>query len=319
MPTLIPTGKQPNTAYLLDGREWGVDANGAQTLTCKFLVFVSEPLANTALPISFTGLPAIGSVHPTFGGLYAQGYKIHEGNGSEKNRIEIEVEYAPISVTGTPGDDEDEEEEPIPSYIEALGWRSGSVSRDLTVDAESGNAVLNTAGQPFESVPQVDRPSPTFFKTFKTMARNPDWVTYVNKVNSAAMMLGGHAFSKDQVRCVQADEERIFNDPTGYKYRYTIALQVMSNLVKLNGGDTATECGWQMPLVSTGTVQRVSGELKRITVPADDGSEVPVSAPVLLDGNGEYVDSQTDPYAVLFVAYPRTNFPTMFYSEPAEQ
>ena len=311
------TGPQYNTAYLLDGREWGVDYNGAQTLTCKYEVFLETPLANASLPDTFAGLPAIGSTHPAFSGLYAQGYKIHEGEGSAKNRIEIEVEYAPISVTGTPNEDEGEGSTTIDTYIEAIGWRSGSVSRDLVADATSGIAVLNTAGLPFESVPQVDRPSPTFFKTFKTKDRFATFVGYVDRVNSDSITIGGHQFAADQVRCVPVDAERIFNDPAGYNYRYSISLQVMSNLVKLNGSNTATECGWQMPIVSTGTVQRTSGGLKRITVQADDGSDVPVSAPVLLDGNGAYDPSRTTPYTVLFDAYPRTTFPAMFYSEPA--
>ena len=309
--------KSYNVAYLLDGREWSVDAQGAQTLTCKYLAFVENPIANASLPTTFTGLPAIGSAHQSFPGLFAQSYKIHEGEGSEKTRIEIDVEYAPVSTTGTPGEDE-EEGEPIENYVEAIGWRSGSVSRDLVADATSGVAVLNSAGMPFESVPQVDRPSPTFYKTFKTKTRYATFIGYVNKVNSGTMSLGGHSFAADQVRCVQADEERIFNDASGYKYRYTVAFQVMSNLVKLNGGNTMSECGWQMPIVDCGTVVRTNEGLKRITVPSDDseGTQVPVSAPVLLDGDGDWDPDQTDPYMLLFDAYPKTSFPSLMYSEP---
>lgn len=307
--------KSFNVAYLLPGREWSVDAQGAQTLTCKYMAFVENPIANASLPATFTGLPAIGSAHPSFPGLFAQSYKIHEGEGSEKTRIEIDVEYAPVSSTGTPGEDE-EEGEPIVNFVEAIGWRSGSVSRDLAADATTGAAVLNSAGMPFESVPQVDRPSPTFYKTFKTIGRWENFVGYVNKVNSGTMTLGGLSFAANQVRCVQADEERIFNDASGFKYRYTVAFQVMSNKVKVNGGNSVTECGWQMPIVDCGTVQRVSGETKRICVPSDDGAEVPVSAPVLLDGSGAWDPSRTTPYMLLFDAYPKTTFPSLMYSEP---
>ena len=302
-----------NTAHLLDGREWVVDKNGAQTLSCKYVVALETPIANGSVPITFTGLPAIGSAHPSFAGLFAQGYKIREGTGSEKNRLEIDVEYAPVSSAGEPGDDGQGEDD---TYIEAIGWRSGSVSRDLAVDAEDGRAVLNTANQPFESVPQVDRPSPTFFKTFKTKSRHAGWINYVNKVNSGSVTIGGQSFAKDQVRCVMVDEERIFNDPAEYKYRYSISLQVMSNLVIIEDGESETECGWQVPIVSAGTIEHNNG-YKRITVPTDDGTEVPVSAPVLLNEAGEYDPTRTEPYTMLFVAYPRTTFPGMFYSEPS--
>lgn len=305
--------KSYNTAYLLDGREWAVDANGAQTLTCKYVVLLAAPLANTALVSTFTGLPAIGSAHPSFSALFAQGYKIHEGEGSEKNRIIVDVEYAPVSSTGEP-----EGEGESQTYIEAMGWRSGSVQRDFVTDAVTGVAVLNTAGQPFDSVPQVDRPSPTWYKTWKAKSRNTSYVTYVNKVNSASLSVGGHSFDAGTVRCVTADEERIFNDPAGFKYRYSIELQVVSNKVKLNGANTLTECGWHMPIVSTGTMELTpAGFLMRIKVASDDGEMVPVSAPVLLDANGEFNPRQSEPYTVLFKAYEETSFPSIFTSENA--
>lgn len=305
--------KSTNTAYLLPGREWFVDASGAQTLSCKYLVFLSEPLGNSALPATFSGLPAIGSAHPSFPALFAQGYRMLEGDGSEKNRIEIAVDYAPVSSSGEPEGSGDAQ-----SYVEQMGWRSGSVQRDFVTDAVTGEAVLNTAGQPFDSVPQVDRPSPTWYKVWKTKTRQSSYVTYANKVNSGSLSVGGHSFSANQVRCVAADEERIFNDPAGYKYRYSIELQVVSNKVKLEGASTATECGWQMPIVSTGTMERGTGtnpELHRITVQTDDGTEVPVSSPVLLDEYGHFDPAQTEPYTVLFNAYEKTTFPAAFTSE----
>lgn len=312
--------KQYNRAYLLPGREWGVTLDGKNNVligtevTETYEVFFAEPVARGALFASVANLPSIGARHPAFGSLYAQGYRVKEGTGSGMNRYEIEVAYAPVSTTGTP--EEDEEETPI-CYVESIGWRTGSVSRDFVVDAESGVAVLNTAGQPYESVPQVDRPSPTWYKVFKTKDRQSSYVGYYGSVNGGAMTVGGYSCAKDTLRCVQADEEMIFNDLAGYKYRYSIALQWMSNKVKLRDSNTETECGWQLAIVSTGTVQRTSSGLKRITIPDQSGNEVPVSAPVLLDGNGAFSASRTNPYTVAYVAYPRKNFPSIFTSEPA--
>ncbi len=305
--------KAYNTAYLLPGREWSVDVNGAQALTEKYIVFFAEPISAPAA--TYPGLPSIGSAHGTFTGLFVQGYKIHEGDGSEKNRIIVDVEYAPVVKNGE-GEGSGESQ----TYIEAMGWRSGSVQRDFVTDAVTGEAVLNTAGQPFDSVPQVDRPAPTWYKTWKAKSRNASYVTYANKVNSASLSVGGHSFAAGTVRCVTADEERIFNDSAGFKYRYSIELQVVSNKVKLNGANTLTECGWHMPIVSTGTLELGTGqnpELHRITVQTDDGSEVPVSSPVLLDQYGHFDPSQTEPYTVLFKAFEETSFPAVFTSENA--
>ena len=307
---MAATTKAYNTAYPLPGREWSVCVNGAETITQKYIVFLDGPLA--APVATFTGLPAIGSAHPTFDKLFAQGYKIHEGDGSEKNRIIVDVEYAPIVKTF-----EGEGTGTSATYIEAMGWRSGSVQRDFTHDATTGAPVLNTAGDPFDSVPQVDRPSPTWYKTWKSKSRQSSYVTYANKVNSSTLSVGGHTFAARCVRCVSADEERIFNDPCGYVYRYSIELQVVSNKVKLNGADSASECGWQMPIVSAGMRQLVGGELKQVMLETDDGSTVPASAPVLLNQNGAYEPTLRTPYVVLFNAYEETTFPSVFTSESA--
>lgn len=312
------SAKAYNVAYLLPGRDWKVTLDGENVtptqMTETYEVFFAEPVARGALFMSVTGLPAIGSKHPSFLNLYAQGYSVKEGTGSEKNRYEIEVAYAPVSSTGTPEDGSEEQPE---CYVEAIGWRTGSVARDFVVDAETNVAVLNTAGQPFESVPQVDRPSPTWFKVFKTKQRQAGYVAYYGKVNDGQMTVGGYSCARDTLRCVQADEERVFNDPAGYQYRYSIALQWLSNEVKLEDANTATECGWQLAIVSTGTVQHTGLGLQRITLPDQSGSDVPVSAPVLLGQNGEFNPSRTDPYTVEFVAYPRTEFPAIFTSEPS--
>ena len=310
--------KQYNHAYLLPGREWSVTKDGtnvAPTETTEtYEVLFAAPFSRANLFTGVAGLPEIGSKHPAFQNLYVQGYSVKEGTGSEKNRYEITVSYQPVSSTGTP--EEGEEGEQPECYIEQIGWRTGSVARDLVADAETGVAVLNTAGLPYESVPQVDRPSPTWYKVFKTKDRQSSYVDYYGCVNGGSMTVGEHSCAKDTLRCVQADEERIFTDPAGYKYRYSIALQYMSNKVKLLGGNTATECGWQIALVSMGTVELTASGLKRITVPDQSGNEVPVSAPVLLDGNGEFDPDLDDPYTVMYVAYPRKTFPAIFTSEP---
>ncbi|MBO7689032.1 MAG: hypothetical protein J6V72_21820, partial [Kiritimatiellae bacterium] len=171
--------------------------------------------------------------------------------------------------------------------------------------------------QPFESVPQVDRPAPTFIKVFKTKQRQ-NYPLFVDKVNSGTLYMGGQSFAKDMVRCNQADEERLFGDAAGFKYRYSVALQVMSNKVKLNGAGTATECGWQVPLVDCGTSQISqldSQKIERITIKTEGGREVPVSSPVLLDGNGHYDPTRREPYVFLVVAYERTLFPIAFTRE----
>lgn len=309
----MATQKQFNHAYLLDGREWSAEqSKGVNAVTARYEVLLSAPLQNNALPDDVTGLPKLGDAHPKFTGLIVKRIRYAEGALSAKTRLEVTVDY------GLP----DEPEQPegpgeADFYIEKIGWQSGSVQRDLVNDVETGRAVLNSAKQPFESVPQVDRPAPTFIKVFKTKQRQ-NYPLYVDKVNSGTLSMGGQSFAKDMVRCNQADEERLFGDAAGFMYRYSIALQVMSNKVKIEGAGTATECGWQVPIVDCGTAQIAqldSQKTERITIKTEGGREVPVSSPVLLDGNGHYDPTRREPYVFLVVAYERTTFPAAFTRE----
>jgi len=307
----MATQKQFNTAYLLDGREWSAEqSKGVNAVTARYEVLLSAPLANDELPDDVTGLPKLGDSHPTFDGLIVKKIRHSEGTGAAKTRLEVAVEY------GLP-DEPEQPEGSTDNYIEKIGWQSGSIQRDLTNDVETGDAVLNSAGQPFESVPQVDRPAPTFIKVFKTKSRKR-YIQYVDKVNTANLSVGGQTFAKDMVRCNQADEERIFGDAAGYNYRYSIALQVMSNKVKIEDGETATECGWQVPIVDCGTMQTNPLDSQnpiRITIQTEGGREVTVSSPVLLDGAGHFDPARRTPYVFLVVAYERTTFPSEFTSE----
>ena len=304
--------KAYNTAYLLPGREWGVDSRGAQTLSCKYEVLLAEPIANNALPTSITYLPEIGTAHPSFANLVVKRYKFAEGEGSEKTRVIVTVEYEALDGIEEEGESEGDE-----SYVEQMGWRSGSVQRDLATDAVSGEPLLNTAGQPFDSVPQVDRPLATWYKVWKSKTRHANYVQYQNKINNAEMTIAGQTVAKWTARCVTADEERLIGDPQGYNYRYSVEIQILSNEVELNGANTKTECGWNVAVLSTGTMENVPNEgLRRIMVKADDGvSEVPVAAPVLLDGNGRFIASNPQPYTMMFHAYSETAFPAIFTSE----
>ena len=307
----MATQRQFNHAYLLDGREWRAElSKGVNAVTARYVVMLAQPLANDELPDNITGLPTLGSAHPTFDGLIVKSIRHSEGTGAAKTRLEITVEY------GEP-DEPEQPEGSTDNYIEKISWQSGSIQRDLTNDVETGVAVLNSAGQPFESVPQVDRPAPTFIKVFKTKTRK-SYIQFVDKVNTATLSVGGQTFAKDMVRCNQADEEGIFNDADGYKYRYSIALQVMSNKVKLRDGQTATECGWQVPIVDCGTSQISqldTQKIERVSVQTEDGRQVPVSSPVLLDGAGHFDPARRTPYVFLVVAYERTTFPSEFTSE----
>ena len=304
------------TAKLFGERKWQVDSTGTlQGVTRRYIIVRDALPAGTAAEeiASCVGLPAIGSKHSEkFDRLIVSGYSFEEGEDAEKRVLYCDVTYSVDAVTET-----DAEDQTKTQAVVSWGWHSGSVSRDLVRNAKDGSLVVNSAGQPFDSVPQIDFPAPTLNKVIKTKTRQSGWMGMQGKINSGAITIGGISAAAHQVRCVQVDEERLFNDEGDFKYQYSCAFQVMSNKTSIKGG-SATEIGWDIAVVDCGTMQLVNDKLVPIkSISQETGQEVFCSSPVLLDGSGKAVlTKDAKAYAFQIQAYEETTFPVLMYSEP---
>lgn len=154
------------TAKLKDGRKWTVDATGGITGLSRRYVLVRDsiPAGTTAEEIvEATGLPKLGSSHSTkHPGLYCVGYSFEEGTEGGKRVLYCDVQYSQYSTEAS-----ESNKPPRGQAVESYGWKSGFVQRDMLKDAKTGKALLNTAGQPFDSVPQIEIPSPVFTKVLR--------------------------------------------------------------------------------------------------------------------------------------------------------
>lgn len=303
------------TARLRAARRWSVDGTGVSSVTRTYLIARdSLPTgADTEEVDAFDGLPALGTVHAVNPNLAVSGYEFEEGDGAEKQMVKVTVRYSQIQRSSESAGSG------VTDAVEEWGWSSGSVARDLTHDVETGVAVLNSAGDPFDSVPQVDRPLLTFRKTIKTKGRK-NWQQHIGCVNASAVTIGGMTCAARTIKVDGVDEERIFGDAYGWKYRYTISMQYLSNKVKVGGASELSEIGWDIAFVDQGLRGISDGEPFRFTDKDEEGNEVPSSLPVLMDGGGQRLsNAQTDePFVIVAHAYPTTNIPTDFYSEPAD-
>ena len=310
-------------AKLKGNRKWTEDANGSITsLTRRYQIIRPDIPEGSAdeevVSTDVDGLPQKQSSHSnTHPNLKCDGYFWEEGSDSGKRVLYCDVHYSvwqsEVSEANRP---------PRGQAVEQFGWRSGSVSRDLVRDAGTGAILLNTAGQPFDSVPQVDIPAPTFTKVVKTTERQ-QWEAFQGKINSAQIIIGGVTCGIHCLRCVQMDEERLWNDDFGYKYKYTIGLQLMSNEAVIGAAEQAVDIGWDLAVVSCGTMEKKTPDSKATPVSSRSsttGSEVFVSSPVLLDGEGKaMLEPGATPFAVRVQAYKAAAFPEDFYSEPGEE
>lgn len=298
-----------------DGRRWTVNSGGIKTLRRRYQVEVDgTSLGGDGEAIAFSGVPAIGSAHPNYSALKVKSYEIEEGEGNDKKLLTVWVNYD-TEVDETIGEGDDA----VNGVVEDWGWDDGMDEREL-ITAVNGAALVNSAGDPFDSVPRVSTPAPTFTKVIKFANRQSGWESSFCKINDGAVTVGGIQCAKWTLLCT-VSEKRIFGD-ADWKYRYTIKMRYRSNLVKLYGSGDAQEIGWNVSITDSG-MRQLGSDGKPVLIrqkDAETGRMVTVTSPELLDGAGHAVSRSSGqtvvPYNGFFKAYNDTTFPGWFYSEP---
>lgn len=303
-----------------DGTTYAVNDSGAIDISIRFQVQLSGPLPHDQLFTTFTDgtthIPAIGTVHPERPGYFVARYDVRQPEGSAKHTLDVTVVYeSKMYVTEGSGQDV------YNSNVEQWGWDNGTSQHELTTDAD-GNAVLNSAKDPFDSVPMIESPAPTFTKVVRFASRQSGWFAYNCSVNDSNVTIGGVTFNARTLLCTIAESV----DPTNeeWPYKYTINLRYRSNWAKIGGSGSNTQCGWDVVICDAGMreVDATTGKLKLIQViSAETGNPATVTSPELLDGSGHAVVRDSEhtptPYNFRVTTYSRRSFPAWFYSEPS--
>lgn len=313
-----------NRTIVKAGRGYKVTQNGPQDVTIKYQVILDAPLPADEAPMEFPGVPKIGSQHPVYHGLRVQDYDVSQPEGAGKSTLDVTVKYGPADITETPEDPTTDP--PTPETIEAVtewGWDDGTGEKELvsTVEA-SPKAVVNSAGDPFDSVPTVSVPTPTFTKVVRSSARKP-YSAYLCTVNDRALTIGDMTCPTGTLLCSVAEKKVI--GEWRLPYEYTVRLRYRSNIVPNAETGVDTEVGWDATAVDAGMRELDTSAsppaLKLIQIVSKEtGQPATVTAPELLDGHGHAVTRTSAGAAqavvLTFPAYRRTQFPEWFYSEP---
>ena len=292
------------------GRKYSVDQSGITTLKKDFIVVQDAVMAADGEALTFPGVPAIGTAHPAFSKLYVQSYDVQEGDGKDKQTLIVTVNYGP-QITETSGEGQDAQTVAVDEW----GWDDGTDEKEL-VEGVDGTPVLNSAGDPFESVPKVMAPAPVFTKVMKFKQRQTGWANSMCKVNSSSITIGGITCAIGTLLCT-VSEKRIIGS-ADWKYQYTVHLRYKSNPVKIEGSNSATDIGWDVAVCDAGMRELdENGEAKLMrVVDKETGKTCTVTSAALLDGEGHRLGDNGEPYNFRFQAYGRASFPAWFYSEP---
>ena len=313
-----------NDAVVKAGRTYKVTMNGAQDVKVKYQVLLQSPLLPSEVPTSFPGVPAIGSAHPSRIGYYALSYDVSQPEGAAKHTLDVTVNYGPADITIT--DPTQQHPAEIIEEVTEWGWDDGTGDEELNFTASDATpakpkAVLNSAGDPFDTVPTRYVPTPTFTKVIRRSEMFTDWPALLCTVNNASITIGSMVCPARTLLCTVAERKLI--GEWRLPYEYTIRLRYRSKVVPAEETGAPEEIGWDCCVTDAGMreIDDTTGELKLIQrLSEETGQPSTVTAAELLDGHGHAVQrsgsTPVTPHSLIFQAYKRTAFPTWFYSEP---
>jgi hypothetical protein len=308
---------------LTAGRTYKVDDGGMDDLRETYKVVLDGPMPRAQELVSFPGVPAIGSKHPKHNGCIVGDYDVSEGSDGDKIVLTVVVIYerATSETIAIPGE-EDTPAEELTSQVTQWGWDSGAAEREMAQDA-TGKAVLNSAGDPFDSLPHYSVPEPTFTKVMKFTKRPGSILEFKCKVNKSPVTIGADTYPPGTLLC-DISEVRDLNDKH-WNYQYTVTLKYRSQFVDLNPVNTddgsGEEIGWDVAICDAGMRECKDGVTKTLIRIRDGetGEMCSVTSAALLNGRGIAIgeDSEsTVAHYLRFKPYRAVDFPAWFTSEP---
>lgn len=254
------------------------DADGnPESVSDVYTVLVPVGLRPTLANV--TGLPALSVVHASAVNLYPTGVRF-ACESAMHGVWKCIVDYARAEIV------EPEPEEPPETRITARSWDTVEAAQDLITDAETGVPVLNSAGDPFDSVPQVQRCSPKVGLTMKTSRAPSTFVNLSGTVNSASITVLGQTFPAYCARLKVSAVDTMAT--TGFRYEVNVEVEGRVNQVKI--GETVVNVGWREAFIECGYQFVKDGKRYKFTEKTKSESgeeeEKEVSSPQLLTETG---------------------------------
>lgn len=275
------------------------DDNVPVSVTDTWAVTVPRGVRPVLADIS--GLPSAGSRHGSFPNLVRAGLAIRNAVERAGSLVWlVDVSYAPQSESTSVSNPNPDPEEPgIESVVRILerAWPVYETQADLVADADTGDPVVNSAGEPYDRVPQITRR----WMGARVKRAEQNWpelaASLDGTLNAQPVRILGVLFPSRTARLQITIEDTL---AVGSESRYQVTYDVVPchNVYQVGANGDPVDAGWDVPLLECGFSYLDSdGNLVRATRPADEGNSdpVPTPLPVRLDANGGMLDPGDDP------------------------
>jgi hypothetical protein len=273
------------------------DAAGAEQ-SQSVIVTYDEVVTNILDAVRYSGFRQ-GQRHPNKGTLFISG-SINADVHDEDN---AKVWVFDLTYTTRPLDDNQAQDDA--DYRPEI--KPGKWTYQVVVDRdkETGDALVNPAGDPYDPLPIDNVSSPLFNITIKEYSSHITRIPLVGSINSAAFTLCGVQVPAYCAMFDDYDPQPYYDDEGNltFRNRFTIKLKFFRN-------KAGKQIGFKRETLQAGFNQLIAGDKVEIRVkdpddPTNVEKEQPVATPQMLDSSGAVTET---PYYVENVTYDLIDF-----------
>lgn len=251
-----------------------------------FLVYCTTGLDDDSVTLyandGTTSIPNLYDAHPTRLALYCSDVSCRWVDGAQGLICQVTATYSYIKPFRYPWD------EP-----QVGSWSTQDVEHPIDEDVDTGEAIVNSAGQPFDPAVEASRGDAVY-----VVSRNeldpPDYSAYIGTVNAGGFGPYPAGYAK---LGISAQQQIYTDDITGAETIY----YAMTYTVQCKNPNYP---GWNAHVLDAGFCKLGNdGQLITITI----GGREP-SSPVPLNGAGGVLGEDEEPVFLDFTTYPESDF-----------
>ena len=294
-----------------EGRQASVDAKFNRTYTRVFLVKTD---ANTYGPYcagSHPSLPLIFSAPPEDANAYAISISPVQDQGDPKLwRVTVQYSYNTDMVasnsapSGNPAVDTQQQGQAPASRVE----NPLSRPRDYSISSNTfpwavetdrfGNAIQNSAGDPFIPVPEIQRGGATITVGLNSVnSPSAAWIGAIGYLNSSSYTVGPYVIGAGLAKLNGVSASLAYENGVSY-WRWSLTFEYRPD-------------GWAWVVANKGKRQTDANNPTGQPVDIVTAAGVPVSNPVYLDAAGYAIAPGGTRTFATFHIYPRVAFPSL--------